>query len=79
MVEQSNAWLVRVVPKRPLRGVARNDQWLHHRTAAFNFCRLLALGLIRTTSGVGDRLTPPSGPDQPQKLLPDSSATSRQP
>ena len=29
------------------RGITKNDQWLHHRTAALNLRRLLALGLAR--------------------------------
>ena len=29
----------------PYRGVAKNNNWLHHRVAALNLRRLLALGL----------------------------------
>lgn len=29
----------------PYRGVAKNNAWLHHRAAALNLRRLLALGL----------------------------------
>ncbi len=48
MVERTIAWLVRGGARKVrYRGVARNDQWLHHRTAALNLRRLLALGLTR--------------------------------
>jgi DDE family transposase len=54
MVERSIAWLIG--PKgrcRQLRyrGVAANDLWLHHRTAALNLRRLLNLGLARQSTG----------------------------
>ncbi len=46
MVERSIAWLTaRGNRKVRYRGVAKNDAWLHHRTAALNLRRLLALGL----------------------------------
>jgi IS5 family transposase len=46
MVERSIAWLVRGGNRKVrYRGVARNDAWLHHRTAALNLRRLLTLGL----------------------------------
>jgi hypothetical protein len=50
MVERSIAWLV-AGRNRRLRfvGARRNDLWLHHRAAALNLRRLLALGLTRTT------------------------------
>ncbi len=52
MVERTIAWLVRGGARRVrYRGVARNDQWLHHRTAALNLRRLLALGLTRQPTG----------------------------
>ncbi len=52
MVERTIAWLVRGGARKVrYRGVARNDQWLHHRTAALNLRRLLALGLSRTSTG----------------------------
>ncbi len=46
MVERSIAWLVRGGNRKVrYRGVAKNDAWLHHRTAALNLRRLLTLGL----------------------------------
>ncbi len=46
MVERSLAWLVRGGNRRlRYRGVAKNDLWLHHRTAAINLRGLLKLGL----------------------------------
>jgi hypothetical protein len=45
MVERSIAWLVRGNRRVRYRGVAKNDIWLHHRAAAVNLRRLLALGL----------------------------------
>ena len=46
MVERSIAWLTaRGNRKLRYRGVAKNNAWLHHRTAALNLRRLLALGL----------------------------------
>lgn len=46
MVERSIAWLVRGGNRKVrYRGIAKNDQWLHHRTAALNLRRLLVLGL----------------------------------
>ena len=45
MVERSIAWLVRGNRRVPYRGVAKNNAWLHHRVAALNLRRLLALGL----------------------------------
>ena len=47
MVERSIAWLTRGTRRLRYRGVAANDQWLHHRVAAVNLRRLLALGLTR--------------------------------
>jgi len=47
MVERSIAWLVRGARRLRYRGVAANDQWLHHRVAAVNLRRLLQLGLTR--------------------------------
>jgi len=47
MVERSIAWLTRGNRKVRYRGITNNDQWLHHRSAAINLRRLLALGLIR--------------------------------
>lgn len=50
MVERSISWLVAGGNRRlRFRGTVRNDQWLHHRVAALNLRRLLALGLARTT------------------------------
>jgi hypothetical protein len=46
MVERSIAWLVRGGNRKVrYRGIAKNDQWLHHRLAGLNLRRLLALGL----------------------------------
>lgn len=50
MVERTIAWLTRGNRKVRYRGVARNDHWLHHRSAALNLRRLLALGLTHTGS-----------------------------
>ncbi len=60
MVERTIAWLVRGGARKVhYGGVARNDQWLHHRTAALNLRRLLALGLTRQPTGwaIADRLS----------------------
>ena len=48
MVERSIAWLARGNRKVRYRGVAKNDHWLHHRTAALNLRRLITLGLDHT-------------------------------
>jgi hypothetical protein len=45
MVERSIAWLTWGNRRVPHRGVVKNNTWLHHRVAAFNLRRLLALGL----------------------------------
>jgi hypothetical protein len=45
MVERSIAWLVRGARRVPYRGVEKNNTWLHHRAAALNLRRLLAMGL----------------------------------
>ena len=45
MVERSIAWLTRGNRRVPYRGVEKNNNWLHHRTAALNLRRLLAMGL----------------------------------
>ncbi len=46
MVERSIAWLVRGGNRKVrYRGVEKNNAWLHHRLAALNLRRLLALGL----------------------------------
>ena len=46
MVERTIAWLTaRGNRKLRYRGTAKNNAWLHHRTAALNLRRLLALGL----------------------------------
>jgi hypothetical protein len=46
LVERSLAWLVRGGNRRlRYRGISKNDQWLHHRTAGLNLRRLLNLGL----------------------------------
>ncbi len=48
MVERAIAWLVRGNRKVRYRGVAKNDHWLHHRVAAINLRRMIALGLDHT-------------------------------
>jgi IS5 family transposase len=45
MVERSIAWLTRGNRRVPYRGIEKNNNWLHHRVAALNLRRLLALGL----------------------------------
>jgi len=45
IVERSIAWHVRGDRKVRYRGISKNDQWLHHRTAGLNLRRLLNLGL----------------------------------
>ena len=45
MVERSIAWLARGSRRVPYRGVEKNNNWLHHRVAALNLRRLLAMGL----------------------------------
>jgi hypothetical protein len=45
MVERSIAWLVRGARRVPYRGVEKNNNWIHHRVAALNLRRLMALGL----------------------------------
>lgn len=45
MVERSIAWLTRGARRVPYRGIEKNNNWLHHRIAALNLRRLLALGL----------------------------------
>jgi IS5 family transposase len=49
MVERSIAWLVAGGNRRlRYRGIAKNNAWLHTRTAALNLRRLLNLGLTRS-------------------------------
>ncbi|MFV1361830.1 IS1182 family transposase [Mycolicibacterium fortuitum] len=50
MVERSIAWLTRRNRKVRYRGTIKNDHWLHHRAAALNLRRLIAMGLTRTHS-----------------------------
>jgi hypothetical protein len=45
MVERSIAWLTRGARRVPYRGVEKNNDWLHHRVAALNLRRLLAMGM----------------------------------
>jgi IS5 family transposase len=45
MVERSIAWLTRNNRKVRYRGVTKNNHWLHHRAAALNLRRLIAMGL----------------------------------
>jgi hypothetical protein len=49
MVERSIAWLTRGARRVPYRGIEKNNQWLHHRAAAINLRRLLAMGLTTHT------------------------------
>lgn len=52
MVERGIAWLVADNNRKVrYRGVAKNDQWLHHRLAALNLRRLLRLGLTWQAGG----------------------------
>jgi hypothetical protein len=48
MVERSIAWLTRGNRIFRYRGVAKNDLWLHHRSAALNLHRLIAMGVHHT-------------------------------
>lgn len=48
MVERAIAWLTRGNRRLRYRGTASNDQWLHHRVAALNLRRMIAMGLTRT-------------------------------
>jgi hypothetical protein len=45
MVERSIAWLTRGNRRVPYQGIEKNNNWLHHRVAALNLRRLLAMGL----------------------------------
>jgi len=57
MVERSISWLVAGRNRRlRFRGTRLNNLWLHHRDAALNLRRLLALGLTR--NGISWALTP---------------------
>ena len=47
-IERTTAWLTRGNRKVRYRGIVKNDQWLHHRTAALNLRRLITLGLEHT-------------------------------
>ncbi len=51
LVERSIAWLTRGNRRVPYRGIAKNNAWLHHRIAALNLRRLLALGLVIENGG----------------------------
>lgn len=51
MVERSIAWLTRANRRVRFRGVIKNNQWLHHRVAALNLRRMLALGLTVRDGG----------------------------
>jgi hypothetical protein len=51
MVERTIAWVTRGNRRVPFRGVVKNNAWLHHRVAALNLRRLLALGLTRNNQG----------------------------
>lgn len=45
MVERSIAWLTRKCRRVPYRGIEKNNNWLHHRTAGLNLRRLIVMGL----------------------------------
>ena len=64
MVERSIAWLTRGNRRVPYRGIEKNNAWLHHRLAALNLRRLLALGLT-TTRNLGAGLSRRTSPDRP--------------
>jgi hypothetical protein len=50
MAERSIAWLTANRNRKlRYRGVAKNDVWLHHRTAGLNLRRLLALSVSAAT------------------------------
>jgi IS5 family transposase len=52
MVERTIAWLVRRGHRRVrFRGIAANQLWLAHRSAALNLQRLLTLGLTHNSAG----------------------------
>ena len=52
MVERCIAWLTANANRRVrYLGIAKNDHWLHHRAAALNLRRLLALGLTTDHNG----------------------------
>jgi hypothetical protein len=52
LVERSIAWLVRGGNRKVrYRGIAKNDQWLHHRLAGINLRRMLTLGLNHQPGG----------------------------
>ncbi len=48
MVERTIAWLTHGNRRVRYHGVAKNNHWWHHRAAALNLRRLIALGLTRT-------------------------------
>jgi len=48
MVERAIAWLTRNNRKLRYRGTTKNNHWLHHRAAALNLRRLIAMGLTHT-------------------------------
>ncbi len=48
MVERTIAWLTRGNRQLRYRGVARNDHWLHHRTAELDLRHLATMGVIHT-------------------------------
>jgi len=51
MVERTIAWITRGNRRLRYLGTAKNDLWLHHRTAAVNLRRLATLGLTHTDTG----------------------------
>ena len=51
MVERTLAWLTRGNRRVPYRGITKNNTWFHHRVAAVNLRRLLALGLTHHNGG----------------------------
>jgi hypothetical protein len=52
MVERSIAWLVAGRNRKVrYRGITKNGHWLHHRVAALNLRRMIALGLTTDHNG----------------------------
>lgn len=64
MVERSIAWLTRGARRVSYRGVDKNNTWLHHRVAALNLRRLLAMGLTNQ-NGAGLTSTPAASTSAP--------------
>lgn len=68
MVERSIAWLVRAGNRKVrYRGIAKNDQWLHHRLAGINLRRMLALGLNHQPTGWAIARNRPNSNQEPAR------------